>query len=58
MDETNYDRYSDKPLGEALRAYDEDFARTGETGSFHDWLAQNVDYAEFDGGAAIVRADW
>ena len=56
--ETNYDRYADKPLREALGAYDRDFARTGETGTFHDWLAQTVDYVEYEPCATLDRADW
>lgn len=56
--ETNYDHYSTKPLREALMAYDSDFARTGETGTFHDWLAQTVNYVEYAHGATLDRADW
>lgn len=51
--ETNYDRYADKPLRAALAAYNEDFARVGATGTFHDWLAQAVDYVEYDPNATL-----
>lgn len=55
--ETNYDRYAHQPLLAALAAYNEDFARVGTTGTFHDWLAQTVDYVEYDPHAALGGVD-
>jgi hypothetical protein len=47
----NWDKYKDKPVSIALAAYNADFKRVGETGTFHEWLGQEVGYEKFGEGS-------
>lgn len=47
----NWDKYKNKPVCIALAAYNADFKRVGETGTFHDWLGEEVGYEKFEGGS-------
>lgn len=46
---TNWQKFNGKTVEVALKAYNADFKRVGETGTFHDWLAQEEGYTAFDG---------
>lgn len=51
----NWQKFKGKSVEVALKAYNADFKRVGETGTFHDWLAQEEGYAAFDAGATFAE---
>lgn len=51
----NWQKFKDKAVKVALEAYNADFKRVGEVGTFHDWLAQEEGYVAFDGGATFAE---
>lgn len=52
---TNWQKFKGKSVEVALKAYNADFKRVGETGTFHDWLAQEVGYTAFDGTVSFTH---